>query len=88
MEDNIIILEDDKGNQIEFAAIDVYEYNGNTYFALLEVMEAGEETDEVLIMRVENADSEEDAELVAVEDEAELEAAFAEFLRHDEEMSE
>ena len=26
MEDNIIILEDDQGNQIEFAVIDVYEF--------------------------------------------------------------
>lgn len=88
MEDNIIILEDDQGNQIEFAVIDVYEFNQNTYFAMVEVVEAGqEESDEVLIMRVDNPESE-DAELVVVEDEEELQAAFDEFLRRDEEAEE
>ncbi len=84
MEDNIIVLEDENGNQIEFAAIDVFELNEETYFALLEVMDEGEETDEVLIMKVNNIDSD-DPELIMVEDEKELEAAFAEFLRRDEE---
>lgn len=84
MEDNIIVLEDDQGNQIEFATIDVFELNGETYFALLEVMDEGEETDEVLIMKVDNVDSD-DPELIMVEDEKELETAFEEFLRRDEE---
>ena len=70
MEDNIIILEDDQGNQVEFAAIDVFELNDNTYFALLEIMD-NEESDEVLIMKVAGIDTE-DPELVMVEDEAEL----------------
>ena len=39
---------DENGNQIEFEAIDVYELNGNTYFALLEILPEGEETEEVL----------------------------------------
>ena len=84
MEDNIIILEDDQGNQVEFAAIDVFELNDNTYFALLEIMD-NEESDEVLIMKVSGIDTE-DPELVMVEDEDELQAAFEEFLRRDEEM--
>ena len=84
MEDNIIILEDDQGNQVEFAAIDVFELNDNTYFALLEIMD-NEESDEVLIMKVSGIDTE-DPELVMVEDEAELQAAFEEFLKRDEEM--
>lgn len=87
MEDNIIVLEDQDGKQIEFAAIDVFELNDETYFALLEVMDEGEETDEVLIMKVDNTE-EENPELMMVEDEAELEAAFAEFLRRDEEAFE
>ena len=86
MEENIIMLEDENGNQIEFEAIDVYELNGNTYFALLEVMEEGEENDEVLIMKVDDTD-EENPELMMVSDEAELEEAFAEFLRRDEEFA-
>ena len=84
MEDNIIILEDDQGTQVEFAAIDVFELNDNTYFALLEIMD-NEESDEVLIMKVSGIDTE-DPELVMVEDEDELQAAFEEFLKRDEEM--
>lgn len=84
MEDNIIILEDDQGNQVEFATIDVFELNDETYFALLEIME-DEESDEVLIMKVAGIDTD-DPELVMVEDEDELQAAFEEFLKRDEEM--
>lgn len=88
MDDNIIILEDDNGNQIEFAVIDVYELNSNTYFAMVEVVEAGEEeSDEVLIMKVDDVESE-DAQLITVYDEDELQAAFNEFLRRDEEQAE
>lgn len=88
MEDNIIILEDDNGNQVEFAVIDVYELNGNTYFAMVEVVEAGEEeSDEVLIMKVDDVESE-DAQLITVDDEDEIQVAFDEFLRRDEEGAE
>ena len=87
MEENIIMLEDENGNQIEFEAIDVYELNGNTYFALLEILPEGEETEEVLIMKVDDTDDE-NPELVMVEDEADLEEAFEEFLRRDEEFAE
>ena len=67
MENNIIMLEDEHGCMIEFETIDVFEFEGVTYFALLEVLP--------------------EAELVMVEDEARLEAAFNEFLRRDEEMA-
>ena len=84
MEENILILEDDKGNPCEFMVIDVYEFEGATYFAMVEVIEGSiEESDEVVIMRVEGEGD--DAELVMVEDEAELEAAFDEFVRRDQE---
>ena len=87
MEDNIIMLQDDDGNMIEFEAIDCFEFNENTYFALLEVMPEGEETDEVVIMRVEFGETEEDTTLVTIESDEELEAAFNEFLRRDEEAN-
>ncbi len=86
MEDNIIILEDDLGNQGEFAVIDVYELEDNTYFPMVEVVEDGkEESDEVLIMKVDKIDTD-DAELIPVTDEDELQKAFDEFLKRDEEM--
>ena len=86
MEDNIIILEDEQGNQIEFATIDVFELDGETYFALLEIMD-DEESDEVLIMKVSGIDTE-DPELVMIENEDQLQAAFEEFLRRDENAEE
>ena len=84
MENNIIILEDENGNEIEFETLDVFELKGKTFFALVEVMPEGEETDEVLIMMVEGDISSDDAELVMVEDEELLMAAFDEFVKRDE----
>ena len=84
MDENILILEDDMGNPCEFMVIDVYEFNDATYFAMVEVIEGSiEESDEVVIMRVEGEGD--DAELVMVEDEKELQAAFDEFVRRDNE---
>ncbi len=84
MDENILILEDENNNPCEFMVIDVYEFNGATYFAMIEVIEGSiEESDEVVIMRVEGEGD--DAELVMVEDEAELQAAFDEFVRRDNE---
>ena len=87
MEDNIIMLEDDQGNQIECETIDVFEFNDETYFALLEIMDEGEENDEIILMKVQTGETEEDMSLVTVDDEDELEAAFQEFLRRDEEAN-
>lgn len=86
MEENIIILEDENGCQVEFETIDVFEFNNETYFALLEVLPEEMENDEVLIMKVSGEGD--DMELVMVEDEAELTAAFDEFCRRDEEAIE
>jgi uncharacterized protein YrzB (UPF0473 family) len=87
MEDNIIILEDENGQEIEFETLDVYELDGKTFFALAEVMPEGEETDEVLIMMVDGDINAEDAELVMVEDEDLLQRAFDEFVKRDEEAA-
>ena len=85
MEENIIKLEDENGNIIDFEVIDVYDLDGVTYFALIEAEEGADE-EGVLIMRVEGEDD--DAELVTIESEAELEAAFEEFVRRDSECEE
>ncbi len=87
MDDSIIMLQDENGNMIEFEAIDCFEFNDKTYFALLEVMPEGQETDEVVMMRVEFGETEEDTTLVTIDSEEELEAAFNEFVRRDDEMA-
>ncbi len=85
MEDNIIILEDEFGNPVECEVIDVYDFNGSVYFAMIEtsVDSDAEETD-VIIMKLEKGENPEDDTLVMVEDEKELEEAFNEFVRRDE----
>ncbi len=89
MEDNILILEDENGNPAEFMVIDVYEFNEETYFAMVEVIEgSAEESDEVVIMKVSGDINSDEAELVPIEDDAELDAAFNEFVRRDQEQYE
>ena len=88
MENNIIILEDENGVEIEFETLDVYEFEGHTFFALAECLPEEEEQDEVLIMMVEGDIESEEAELVMVEDEALLQRAFDEFVKRDEEFAE
>lgn len=88
MEENIIILEDEHGCSIEFEVIDVFELDGVTYFALVECMPEGEESDEVLMMQVKGDVDSDDAELVMIEDEDALKRAFDEFVRRDSEDEE
>ena len=89
MENNIILLEDENGVEIEFEVIDVYELDGETFFAMIECIPEEEETEdlEVLIMRVEGDIESEEAELVPIDDEALLERAFDEFVKRDEEFA-
>ena len=89
MENNIILLEDENGVEIEFEVIDVYELDGETFFAMIECLPEEEQTDdlEVLIMRVEGDIESEEAELVPIEDEAMLQRAFDEFVKRDEEAA-
>ena len=51
-------------------------------------MDEGEENDEIILMKVQTGETDEDMSLVTVDDEDELEAAFQEFLRRDQEVSE
>lgn len=86
MEDNIIILEDEKGNPVECEVIDVFDFNGEVYFAMIEtnVEESEEETD-VIIMKLKRGKNPEEDELFMIEDDKELEEAFNEFVRRDNE---
>lgn len=53
MENNIIMLEDEHGCMLNLKQSMYFEFEGVTYFALLEVLPEGQENDEVLIMQVE-----------------------------------
>ena len=74
--DNIVVLNDEDGNEINFEFLDLIEYDGEEYVVLLPVSE-DEDSDEVVILKVE--DTEEDSEegsYVSIDDEDILNAVF------------
>lgn len=75
---NIITLNDENGEEVQFEFLDLIEYNEEEYVILLPVEET-EEAGEVVILKVENTESEEEESYVGVEDEEELNAVFAIF---------
>ncbi len=76
--DNIIVLNDEDGKEVEFEFLDLIEYNSEEYVILLPVEET-EEAGEVVILKVEQTENEDEESYVGVEDEDELNAVFAIF---------
>ena len=76
--DNIIILNDESGNEVKFEFLDLIEYENEQYVVLLPVLEEGEEDDgEVVILKVEDTDEDSDEEsYVSVDDEETLMNVF------------
>ena len=75
---NIIILNDENGNEVKFEFLDLIEYESEDYVVLLPVLEDGEEDDgEVVILKVDDSDADSDEEsYVSVDDEETLTAVF------------
>ena len=75
---NIIILNDENGNEVQFEFLDLIEYEEEQYVVLLPVLEEGEEDDgEVVILKIDDSDEESDEEsYVSVEDEEVLMKVF------------
>ncbi len=79
MEDlsNIIALNDENGNEVEFEFLDLIEYKGGEYVVLLPVED---EDDEVVILQVEGEDPDNDEESYGSVDDPEiLQAVFGIF---------
>jgi len=73
--DNIIVLNDEDGNEVEFEFLDLIEYEGEEYVVLLPVEES-EEAGEVVILKLEDTESEEEESYVSVDDEETLNKVF------------
>ena len=58
--DNIIVLNDEDGNEVEFEFLDLIEYDGESYVVLLPNDDEEEEAGEVLILKLEDNDSEDE----------------------------
>ena len=76
--DNIVILNDEDGNEVKFEFLDLVEFDDEEYVVLLPVTENGEEDEgEVVILKIEDTDEETDEEsYVSVEDEDTLNKVF------------
>ena len=73
--DNIIVLNDEEGNETEFEFLDLIEYEGEEYVVLLPVEEA-EDAGEVVILKLEDTESEDEESYVSVDDEEVLNKVF------------
>ena len=89
--DDIIILIDENGDEVEVEHIDTIEYNGCEYVVLLPKDDCDDEEctcdeceEEVVILKVEQNGDEET--FVAIEDESEQDAVFELFTKRMEEM--
>ena len=77
--DNIVVLNDEDGNEVKFEFLDLVELEDEEYVVLLPISEDGEEEEgEVVILQVEDSDDEnsEEEEYVSVEDEETLNKVF------------
>ena len=75
--DNIVILNDEDGNEVKFEFLDLIDLDDEEYVVLLPITEDGEEDEgEVVILKVEDTDSEEEESYVSVEDEDTLNKVF------------
>ena len=76
---NIIILNDENGNEVQFEFLDLIEYDSEEYVVLLPVAEEDDDEDdgEVVILKVDDSDEESDEEsYVSVDNEETLTAVF------------
>lgn len=73
--DNKIILNDEAGNEVEFEFLDLIEYQGEEFVVLLPCDET-EDAGEVVILKLEDTDDEENESYASVDDESVLNAVF------------
>ena len=76
--DNIVILNDEEGNEVQFEFLDLIELDDEEYVVLLPVTDEGEEDEgEVVILKLEDTDDDSEEEsYVGVEDEEILNKVF------------
>ena len=77
--DNVIILNDEDGNEVQFEFLDLVELDSEEYVVLLPTSEEEEDEGEVVILKVEDTDSEEEESYVSVDDEEILNKVFEKF---------
>lgn len=77
--DNVIVLNDEDGNEVSFEFLDLVELDGEEYVILLPTDEDENEPGEVVILQVEDTDSEDEESYISVENEEILNKVFEMF---------
>ena len=73
--DNTIILNDENGKEVTFEFLDVIEYDGEEYVVLLP-KDGSENAGEIVILKIEETDNEDEEAYTDVDDEETLQAVF------------
>lgn len=84
-EDTIIILTDEDGNDVEFEFLDNVEYEGNLYVVMIPVED---EDAGVVIMLLEEGETEDEDSLLTVTDEDVVEAVYEIFKENNKDVFE
>jgi len=74
--DNIIVLNDEEGKEVQFEFLDLVEYEDEEYVVLLPIEDAEDDAGEVVILKVEDTESEDEESYVSVDDEETLNTVF------------
>lgn len=77
--DNIIVLNDESGNEVSFEFLDLIEYEDVEYVVLLPINEESDSEGEVVILRVEESEDDTKENYVSVDDEKALQEVFGIF---------
>lgn len=71
--DNIIVITDEDGNDIELELLDLIEFRGEEYVVLFPL---DENDSEVIILKLEKTDNEDEEVMSSLQDESVIEAVF------------
>lgn len=74
--DNIIVLNDEEGKEVQFEFLDLVEYEDEEYVVLLPIEDAEDDAGEVVILKVEDTESEDEESYVSVDDQETLNTVF------------
>ena len=77
--DNVIVLNDENGNEVKFEFLDLVELDNEEYVVLLPTEDSEEAEGEVVILKVEDTESEDEESYVSVDDEETLNKVFEKF---------
>ena len=78
-QDDLLIMTDEDGNEVEFQFLDLIEYEGEEYVVLLpseQEKENEDEAGEVVILKIQDSENEEEIEYAGIEDEDILNQVF------------